>query len=172
MKKLLPMIFIVLPCFTHASEWRILLAKDEMRGTIHKIMGTDSVNTVNFAFPYSGGSKLTLVLRSPKVKVKNSKDNIKLTEVAFAIDKGQFYCHTDSDCHVSVKFDDGAIKKYPAHKADAGVSNMIFISGAQGFIKELQGHKLLIVEAPFYKEGNQQFRFDLTGYSNPREVLN
>ncbi|WP_275554989.1 hypothetical protein [Mixta sp. Marseille-Q2659] len=47
--------------------------QDEMCGTAQKFIQNESDNAVEFDFPYDGGSKMTLVLRSKKSELK--KDN-------------------------------------------------------------------------------------------------
>ena len=47
----------------NSQNWQYETSKDEMRGIESKFATTVSTNTVNFDFPYNGGSKLILTLR-------------------------------------------------------------------------------------------------------------
>lgn len=56
-----------------AADWVVSYDQDEMCGTAQKFIQNESDNAVEFDFPYDGGSKMTLVLRSKKSELK--KDN-------------------------------------------------------------------------------------------------
>lgn len=54
-----------------------------------------------------------------------------------------------------------------AEAAD-GSADIIFFINSAPFINRVKSHKKLILEAQFFQEGAQQFKFDLTGFNNPR----
>ncbi|MDU6539162.1 hypothetical protein [Mixta calida] len=153
-----------------SADWTVRYNNDEMRGTARKFLQTESDNTVNFDFPYNGGSKMAIVLRSKKTELKNGQkaEDLKPNEALLVIDKGQFSCHSFNDCHVSVKFDNGKIQKYSMSESDDGSSDVIFFDQSSSFIKNIKSHKKLIVEADFYQSGSKQFKFDLEGFSSPK----
>jgi hypothetical protein len=95
-----------------SAEWHTSYKNDEMRGTAQKFSQTESDNAVDFDFPYNGGSKLTIVLRSKKTELKAGQkpESLPLTEAIIVISKGQFSCNSYDGCHVSAKFDDGKIQ--------------------------------------------------------------
>lgn len=148
-----------------ASSWVASYDNDEMRGTARKFLQNESSNDVQFDFPYNGGSKMVITLRSKKIELKSGQkpEDLKVTEALLSITKGQFICHSFNDCQVSVKFDDGKIQKYSMTEAGDGSSDVIFFDQSSSFIKNVQSHKNLIIEAEFYQAGSRQFKFDLDG---------
>jgi len=158
---------ISLPAFS--AGWLATYDTDEMRGTSTKFLQTQSDNSVDFEFPYNGGSKMAIILRSKKEVLKDSQkaEDLKLEEVMLIISKGQYSCTSFDGCEISVKFDNDKIKKYKMNAAANGKSDVIFVSNSQDFIKNIEKHKKLIIEADFYQAGAKQFKFDLSGFSNP-----
>ncbi|ELE9019834.1 TPA: hypothetical protein N5L20_000032 [Enterobacter kobei] len=148
-----------------SAEWHTSYKNDEMRGTAQKFSQTESDNAVDFDFPYNGGSKLTIVLRSKKTELKAGQkpESLPLTEAIIVISKGQFSCNSYDGCHVSAKFDDGKIQRYAMSGAADGSSDVIFFDNSSSFIKNLKTHKKLILEADFFQSGSRQFKYDLTG---------
>jgi len=148
-----------------AADWETSFSNDEMRGTAQKFVQTESDNAVDFDFPYNGGSKMGLMLRSNKTQLKDGQkaEDLPLSEAILTISKGQFICSSYSDCHVSVKFDDGKIQKFTMSPASGGRSDVIFFDNSKPFIKSIKSHKKLILEADFYNSGPRQFKFDLAG---------
>jgi hypothetical protein len=153
-----------------AADWLVSYKNDEMRGTAQKFIQTDSDNAVDFDFPYDGGSKMTIVLRSKKQTLKEGKtaDKLPLTEAVILISKGQFSCNSYQGCSISAKFDDGKILKYSMTEAADGSADVIFVDNSASFIKNVKSHKKLIVEADFYQAGAKQFKFDLSGLETPK----
>lgn len=158
------------PFASSAADWIVNYNNDEMRGTAQKTLQTQSDNDVEFDFPYNGGSKMYIVLRSKKTELKEGQkaEELKPTEAILAISKGQFSCHSFNDCHVSVKFDNGKIQKYSMSEAANGNSEVIFFEESSTFIKNIQNHKKVIIEAEFFQAGAEQFKFDLEGFANPK----
>lgn len=169
----LAIVSTILSCsFTvSAADWIVSYNKDEMRGTAQRFIQTESDNAVDFDFPYNGGSRMAIVLRSKKTELKGDQkaENLQPSEALLVISKGQFSCHSFNDCHVSVKFDDGEIQKYSMSEAGDGSSDVIFFDKSSSFIKNIKSHKKVIIEANFYQAGNKQFKFSLEGYSSPNE---
>ena len=153
-----------------AAEWTVTYNNDEMRNTAQKFLQTQSDNDAEFDFPYNGGSKMVIILRSKKVELKQGQkvEDLKPTEAILAISKGQFSCNSFNDCHVSVKFDNEKIQKYSMSEAANGKSDLIFFDQSSSFIKNIQAHKKLIIEADFFQAGAKQFKFDLEGFANPK----
>lgn len=149
-----------------SAEWVTRYKNDEMRGTARKFLQTESDNSVEFDFPYNGGSKLSIILRSKNTELKDGQkpEDLKPTEALLVISKGQFICNSYSECKVSAKFDNGKIMQYSMTESGDGSSDVIFFDNSSSFIKNLQSHKKLIIEASFYQAGSRQFKFDLEGY--------
>lgn len=153
-----------------SAEWTTTYKNDEMRGTARKFLQTESDNSVDFDFPYNGGAKLSIVLRSKNTELKDGQkaEDLKPTEALLVISKGQFICHSFSECKISAKFDNGKILKYSMTESGDGSSDVIFFDNSPMFIKNLQNHKKLIIEADFFQAGSKQFKFDLEGYSTEK----
>ncbi|ECO0901770.1 hypothetical protein XS16_004315 [Salmonella enterica subsp. enterica serovar Newport] len=147
-----------------SSDWHTYFKNDEMRGTAQRFIKSESDNVVNFGFPYEGGSKMEIVLRSKKTALRTGQkaDSLPLTEAILVIRKGVFNCNPFNDCHVSVKFDNSKIQKYSMSGAADGVVDVIFFNNSSSFIKNIKTHKKLILEADFYQSGKEQFKFDFT----------
>lgn len=140
------------------SNWTYEERKDEMRGIVSKFAMISSDNQVQFDFPYDGGSNLGITLRQ---KTSNP------TEVIFIISKGQYSCSSVSDnCYASVKFDNKNIQKIKLSGTSDHSSDILFIENDQDvdrFIQSVLNSEQLIIELPFYQEGNKQFKFTLQG---------
>ncbi|ELW82113.1 zinc-ribbon domain protein [Acinetobacter sp. WC-743] len=136
------------------ENWEYLNKKDDMRDIETKFAFNESLNSVDFDFPYSGGSKLTLILR------KNPKNR----DVMLSISKGQFICGI-SDCEAQFKFDDNPIKSITMSESDTHKSDTLFVTfdkTEDEIINKLKSSKKLVVEVKFYQEGAKQFTFDVS----------
>lgn len=113
-----------------SSAWQYQEQSDKMRGAKTKHASIDSSNSVQFGFPYGGGSTLELYLRkSPKYG----------SGVILQISKGQFTCFME--CTVHVKFDGEKIERYGAAGAADGSSNVIFIQAYSRFVSKIRKAK-------------------------------
>jgi hypothetical protein len=135
------------------SKWEYSEDKDEMRGTSAKFAELQSENEVDLDFPY-GVVHGRLWIR------RRAEDGL---NVAFEVEKGQVLCHGFRDSYVSIKFDDGPIKRYRCTGSSDGSSETAFLNGESGLVSELKRSKRAIVEAEFYQKGNQQFTFKTAG---------
>lgn len=136
------------------KNWIYDITKDEMRKTETKFAFTQSLNTVNFDFPYGGGSNLTLSLR----KKDNSQD------IMLIISKGQFVCGIQK-CEAIFKFDDKPLKTITMVGSDTHQSDTLFIAydkTESEIIKQIKLSKKLVIEVKFYREGSKQFTFDVS----------
>lgn len=137
------------------KNWQYETTKDEMRGIESKFATTVSTNTVDFDFPYNGGSKLILTLRKRGSEV----------DVMVSITKGQILCGIQN-CEAAFKFDGGAVQSITMSEPDNHSSDMLFVSydkTESKIINQLKSSKKLVVEVPFYQEGRKQFTFDVSG---------
>lgn len=136
------------------ENWSYFSKNDEMRGIETKFAYNESINSVDFDFPYSGGSKLTLILR------KNSKNQ----DVLLSISKGQFICGMN-ECEAQFKFDDKPIQSITMSESDTHQSDALFVAydkTEDEIIKQIKLSKKLVVEVKFYQEGAKQFTFDVS----------
>lgn len=137
------------------KNWQYETSKDEMRGIESKFATTVSTNTVDFDFPYNGGSKLILALR------KRGSD----VDVMVSITKGQILCGVQN-CEAAFKFDNGEVQSVTMSGPDNHSSDMLFVSYDKtetNIINQLKDSKKLVIEVPFYREGKKQFTFDVSG---------
>jgi hypothetical protein len=136
------------------SKWVYEESNDEMRGVKTKFAFIDSDNQVNFNSPYDGGSYLRTIIRQ--------KANGPM-EVIFTISKGQYSCDTISNnCFASLKFDNKEIQEIQLDGTTDYSSDVLFIKSSKDsekFIRDITKANSLIVELPFYQEGNKQFKF-------------
>lgn len=135
------------------TSWNYDDEKDAMSGGHIKRAYITSTNSVDFKFPYQGGSTGMLTIRKHP---RYGKD------VYFRVTKGQTLCGVDG-CTVSVKFDDGKSASYRATGSNDNDSTVLFISGYDGFVKKAKASKQIIIEVGFYQEGNRQFTFATDG---------
>ncbi|MEK5754080.1 zinc ribbon domain-containing protein [Acinetobacter variabilis] len=135
------------------KNWQYETSKDEMRGIESRFATTVSTNTVDFDFPYNGGSKLILALRKRGSEV----------DVMVSITKGQILCGIQN-CEAAFKFDDGAVQSITMSEPDSHASDMLFVAYDKTeakIINQLRNSKKLVIEVPFYQEGKKQFTFDV-----------
>jgi hypothetical protein len=133
-------------------NWSYLEFDDKMGGKV-KLAYTQSLNQVDFGFPYAGSQNAELSLR---IHPRYGKD------VILKMQKGQFLCHIN-DCRVTVRFDNGKIKAYSANGPEDHSSETIFIDNYKGFVANLTKAKKLYIEATFFQEGARVFEFDVAG---------
>lgn len=137
------------------KNWQYETSKDEMRGIESKFATTVSTNTVDFDFPYNGGSKLILALRKRGSEV----------DVMVSITKGQILCGIQN-CEAAFKFDDGAVQSITMSEPDSHASDLLFVAydkTESKIISQLKNSKKLVIEVPFYQQGKKQFTFDVSG---------
>lgn len=131
------------------SDWSYSENKDELRGSTDYFASVVSTNEVNFDFPYSGGSRLQITVRKSKAHGQ---------DVIFSISDGQYVCGI-YDCSGMISFDGAAEKLSLVPPADHDPKTL-FAKFSDAIIQKLQSADKVIVELPFYQEGNRQFTFD------------
>lgn len=133
------------------KTWNYTTDTDEMNDSKSRFASLVSDNTVNFDFPYQGGSSLSLIVRNMKKYG---------TDVYIKISSGQFICNEyQGTNNVRVRFDDAAPIKFSTNEPSDGSSDMLFLNNAKKFIKLAKQAKTIKIEAPFYQEGNRIFTF-------------
>lgn len=141
------------PGIEEATKWQYSNSRDEMRGTTAKFASINSENSVDLEFPYGEVHGQIWIRRRPE-------DGL---NVAFEVDKGQVLCHSYSDDHLSIKFDDGPIQTFSCTGSSDGSSETAFILNESRALAALKRAKRTVVEAEFYQQGRQQFVFDTAG---------
>lgn len=135
------------------ENWSYSESEDKMSNDKTYFASTKSTNTVEFDFPYNGGSSFNLILRSKEGQ----------TDVLVKVSKGQFMTSFSNDKTVRVKFDDGSPENFNYGSSTTGESELIFILSEKKFIEKLKKAQKVMIEAEFYQEGRQIMEFDVSG---------
>lgn len=138
----------------HAGiKWEYSETKDEMTGKNSYFASIKSENYVEFDFPYNNELiYLTITLRkSPKYG----------TDVYVSIPEGQFM--TVYETSISVRFDNGKIRKYKCSTPSDGSTELLFVNDAKGFINKLKASSECRISTEFYQEGSPTFVFKIKG---------
>lgn len=134
-----------------AGGWKYEKSKDEMRGTVSKIATKESINTVNFDFPYKGVQRGTLMVIDSK-------------SVLFYVKKGQVICHDGSEygtCSVLIKIDGGEAEHFDARKI--GDDSTTIAITDDSFLAKLKVAKNVMLQVEVYQNGYPIFKFDVSG---------
>ncbi|MGT2514814.1 hypothetical protein ACVOMT_11755 [Sphingomonas panni] len=140
------------PIGGNASKWQYSTDKDEMRGTTTKLATLLSENEVDLDFPY-GEQRGTILVRT-------NSDGL---NVMFAVGSGQILCNSFSRSSLSVKFDDGPVRKFNCTDASDGSNDTAFFTNETAILSGLRKARRTIIEAEFYQKGPQQFVFKTDG---------
>lgn len=133
------------------KTWDYSTNTDEMNDSKSRFASLTSDNTVEFDFPYQGGSSLTVTVRSMKKYG---------TDVYIKISSGQFICNEyQGTNNVRVRFDNSAPVKFTTNEPSDGSSDLLFLNNAKKFINLAKKAKTIKIEAPFFQEGNRVFTF-------------
>jgi hypothetical protein len=125
------------------------------KGTVYEA-SVQSLNTVNFDFPYSGEQRATLRLRTHP---RYGKD------VIFSIERGQLPCSSWDGCNVLVRFDDGAPIRYSASGPEDNSNETLFIRGYGGFVARMLKAKAVRISPTVYQQGSPAFEFNVSNFS-------
>lgn len=140
------------PSVPVGPQWEYSSSEDAMRGEARRVASLKSETVIYLNRPYHGGSSVALCIRShPKFG----------SDIFFSLDNGQFFLDPFGDS-ISVKFDDGPIENFRC-VGGKDSTDLIFISNYKGFLAKLKTSKRLIVELPFFQEGEKQLSFSTAG---------
>jgi hypothetical protein len=134
--------------------WQYSDSIDQMSQKTMSTAHVQSMNRLDFDFPYNGVQRATLQLR------KHPRWG---TDVILSIQKGQFLCNSYDGCSVSVRFGNGKPQRFSASEPDDNSSNYIFIRNYSSFVSQMRKVDQVVIEAKFYQEGNQQIVFTTDG---------
>ena len=108
------------------KTWNYSTDTDEMNESKSRFASLVSDNTVNFDFPYQGGSSLSLIVRYMKKYG---------TDVYIEISSGQFICNEyQGTNNVRVRFDDAAPINFSTNEPSDRRSDMLFLYTATKLI--------------------------------------
>lgn len=143
---------------TVRDTWTYTTTTDAMRGTTTEGAAIASKNIVAFGSPY-GNSRLMILIRHEPAGSKYPGD-----AVILAVERGQFDCHM-SGCLISYKIDDGKVEQWSAEET-TNRSDALILSGEGKWIDKLRSAKrVVVVEASFFRDGHEQFEFDVSGFA-------
>lgn len=140
----------------HKNPWVAFEEVDEMSNEVRYFKKTESLNELEFDFPYQGGSSFTLMVRG--------KENQK-PEIILLTDNGQFMSSFGGSEHLRLKFDDGEAFTVTYNSSANGNANVIFLNSESKILKMLPTAKKLKIEAPFFESGCQIIDFDVEGFT-------
>jgi hypothetical protein len=140
---------------TPGSQWNYVREEDPMTGKVERTASVQSINTVEFAFPYNGTQRGSLYIRRHP-RFGNS--------VIFRIEKGQLLCPSYEGCTVLVRFDDGEPQSFSAAPPSDHSTETIFIKNYDRFIEKLRTARRVRVSPKVYQEGSVVFSFDVAGF--------
>jgi hypothetical protein len=110
----------------------------------------DSLNDLNFGFPYQGAQHATLTLR---IHPRFGKSAM------LSIERGQFLCGIE-DCSITVRFDAGKPQRFSVGEPSDHSSTVLFITSYDGFLASVRKSKKIYVAAEFYQQGSPVMEFD------------
>lgn len=140
---------VVLPA--PATRWVYRESRDEMRGAITRLACITASTSLDFAFPYQGGSTARICFR------QGARSGF---DAWIDVDRGQFQCALD--CTLHAKFDDGPVRRLRGVGPDDVRADIVFLSDPRGFLSATRGAQRIIVEASFFHEGLRQIVFENT----------
>lgn len=144
------------PLANEQSDWSYDTESDQVRGKKVYYASVDSQNQVDFDFPYAGGSTLTMTVRKHPQYGQ---------DVIFHISKGQFVCGVEN-CSGTINYGHGPQRLSLSESGDYD-SESLFASNGPSVIGNLKKTDKVVVELPFYQEGNRQFTFATKGLKWP-----
>lgn len=134
-----------------SENWSYSDSVDSMTGKKTKTAMTISTNEVNFEFPYNGGAFASLYVR---------KDPRMGNAIIFKVSKGQISCPYDG-CKILMRFEDQSPIYVRGRFPETHSSDTLFLGDYSTLLKKIKKNTGLLIEVPFYQNGNEQFHFDI-----------
>jgi hypothetical protein len=135
------------------SNWQYSSRTDQMRGTTTRWATIESANEVDLDFPY-GVQRAKLEVR------QRPEDGL---QIMLSVASGQILCHGFRDSYISAKFDNGQVRRFSCNRSSDGSPEYAFIENQRQFLNSLRSARKVVIEAEFYRRGNQQFTFETAG---------
>lgn len=129
--------------------WEYEQINDKLHGARWVEAKISSANTVDFDFPYQGGSSAWIKLSTHG-------------EVTLGVSKGQFNCQGTTALYpIHIKIDEEAPKAFGCYTSSEMKPNEVEITDGAAIIKAINDRHHLIVQAPFFQAGDKQFEFNI-----------
>jgi hypothetical protein len=135
------------------SQWTYRTERDEVRDAEIRFATITSSNEINFAPPYDGGSSARMTIR------RHPEHGL---DIIFSVSPSQMVCDVSDGCRALINIDGHQERITLLMPADYS-SDQLFVSNAQSLLARLRGSRRVIIELPFYQEGNRQFTFETAG---------
>ncbi len=133
------------------KNWDYATEKDMVSGKNEYLAVSTSNNSISLSFPYTGDTYASLILRKHP---RYGKD------VILKVTQGQLLCSSFEGCSLSVRFDNKSVMRFSATESADYSSDTLFIANYSRFLKSLRNSKKVVIEAPFYQDGNRAFEFN------------
>ncbi len=131
-------------------HWTYETSQDAMMQKSIKYARVESINELNFGFPYQGAQRATLTLRTHPRFGKSA---------LVSVERGQFLCGIDG-CSVTVRFDAGKPQRFFAGEPSDHSTTALFITNYDGFLASVRKAKKIYVATEFYQQGSPVLEFD------------
>lgn len=136
-------------------QWSYSRTRDEVRNGEVVTARIRSTNSTNLDFPYGNVHLNITVRRHPEWGL----------DVIFAVDEGQILCRI-RDCSGTINFD-GDPERLSLNESADNDSSVVFAQYPDAVLRKLRDSRRVIVELPFFRNGNRQFTFETTGLQWP-----
>lgn len=133
------------------EAWEYSRENDPMSGKPAAYAKLLSQNSLSLDFSYRGRNHGQLMVRQhPKWGL----------DVLLEVEQGQMLCRSYNDsCKVTIRFDDGPPQRFGGAEPEDNSSTVIFLRDEARFLKEASKAKRILVQATFYKNGEQLLEF-------------
>ena len=136
-------------------KWQYQVSKDQLTGKPTHLAWVESINQVNFGFPYQGPQRGQLMLR---IHPQHGKDLI------LRVERGQMLVRSYESTKVKAVFDAGNPETYAVvGPADHGTTTMFF-RDYDGFTARMREAKKVKISVPFYQQGSVVFEFNVSEF--------
>ena len=142
-----------LPAATPSIDnyWQFETDKDMVSGKEIKSLYIKSNNSTELNFPYKGGTfSYFALVNHPRFG----------QSAIVQVNKGQLDCEYDN-CYVSIRIDDGPVKKFYVSTPTDRSNNTYFITKHKEIIKKLQTAKKMYIELTFFQQGSYTFEYNV-----------
>lgn len=142
------------------GQWVYAQTVDKLTDAVDKSAYVLSTNVERFDFPYQGGSKARIFIRS---RAKGR------TTIQLNISRGQFVC--SEPCDLNIRIGDDEPEIWRAAPPDDGSSDTLFFWKEEELFERLQSAKRVRIQATFYQEGQRVFEFKTANFLWPASKL-
>ncbi len=134
------------------NRWVYETYTDTASGKETKVAHVMSNNLTHLEFPYQGGTHAFLSLAKHPRFGKSA---------SVQVNKGQLHCQYNN-CYISIRFDDGPVKKYNVSPPSDRSNETYFIEKHAEITKHLNTAKKAFVELTFFRQGSFTFEFNVS----------